>query len=125
MPFTVNIARRPDHVRFNVAGHASLKNYFDLIDDAARETLAHGDTLGMLDLCEVLGRLRFTEQFFIGEMAGKKLAHMVRLAVLVAGDPGSYNSETVARRKGVDLRVFDDEGKALAWLLGEGGAPAG
>lgn len=118
MPFVVSIKRLPGFVRFNVGGQASQKNYFDLIELAAGETVRHGDTLGMVDLRKVLGRLRFTDQFFIGELVAKKLPHLVRLATLVASDPGSYNSETVARRQGVELRIFASEPEAIAWLLG-------
>lgn len=120
MPFTVTIERFPGYVRFNVAGPASLKNYFDLIDGAASETLAHGDKCGMVDLRNVVGRLVFTDQFFIGDVVGQKIAHLERLATLVADDPTTYNSEKVANRKGVNLRTFDSEEQAIAWLVDGG-----
>jgi hypothetical protein len=123
MPFVVTVERKPQYVRFNVAGPASLKNYFDLIDGAAKETLAAGDKFAMVDIRQVVGRLTFTDQFFIGEIVGEKLAHLRRLANLVPGDPGSYNSEKVANRKGVNLRSFDSEERALAWLC-EAAPPA-
>jgi hypothetical protein len=123
MPFTVNVERLPQYIRFNVSGPASLKNYFDLIEQAAKETLSTGVHLGMVDLRGVVGRLNFTDQFFIGDVVGQKLTHLKRLASLVADDPTSYNSEKVANRKGVNLRSFDDEALALAWLLAEAGQP--
>ena len=116
MPFIVTVERTPDCVRFNVMGSASLKNYFDLIDGAAKETVTNGDTLALVDLRQVLGRLSFTDQFFIGEIVGEKLAHIRKLASLVADDPASYNSEKVANRKGVNLRTFSSEQRAIAWL---------
>lgn len=122
MPFTVTTARSPHYMRFDVAGHASLKNYFDLIEEAAQVTLQQGVTHGLVDLRNVIGRLKFTDQFFIGEVVGQKLGHLGKLASLVAGDPSSYNSETVANRMGVLLRSFDSETAAIAWLL-EGKAP--
>jgi hypothetical protein len=121
MPFTVTVERRPRYIVFQVSGPASLKNYFDLIDAAAKETLAQGDKLAMVDLRGVVGRLNFTDQFFIGDVVGQKLGHVARLASLVADDPTSYNSEKVANRKGVNLRSFDSEGSALAWLLDNAG----
>jgi hypothetical protein len=116
MPFIVTVERTPHHVRFNIAGSASLKNYFDLIEAAASETLANGDQLAMVDLRQVVGRLSFTDQFFIGEIVGNKLAHLRKLASLVADDPDSYNSEKVANRKGLNLRTFGSEERAIAWL---------
>jgi hypothetical protein len=116
MPFVVTVERTLQYVRFNVAGPASLKNYFDLIDGTAKETLAGGDKLAVVDLRQVVGRLPFTDQFFIGEIVGEKLGHLHKIANLVPGDPSSYNSEKVANRKGVNLRSFDDEQRAIAWL---------
>jgi hypothetical protein len=117
MPFTVTARRFPEYVRFDVQGPASLKNYFDLIDDAARETLAHGDKRAMVDLRGVAGRLNFTDQFFIGDVVGKKLTHLVKLAVVVPDDPATYNSDRVANRNGVNQRSFADEEQAIGWLL--------
>jgi hypothetical protein len=119
MPFTVTLRRSPQYARFDVEGPASLKNYFDLIDEAARETLAHGDKKAMVDLRGVAGRLNFTDQFFIGDVVGKKLTHLRKLASLVPDDPGSYNSERVANRNGVNLRSFADEQQAIDWLLAD------
>ena len=116
MPFIVTVERTLQYVRFNVTGSACLMNYFDLIEGAARETVTDGDTLAMVDLRQVLGRLSFTDQFFIGEIVGEKLAHIRKLASLVADDPDSYNSAKVANRKGVNLRSFDSEERAIAWL---------
>jgi hypothetical protein len=116
MPFVVRAERHADYLRFNVAGSASLKNYFDLIEEAARETVANGDKLAMVDLRQVVGRLSFTDQFFIGEIVGEKLLHLRKLASVVPGDPGTYNSEKVANRKGVNLRGFVGEDEAIAWL---------
>jgi hypothetical protein len=116
MPFIVTVERTPEYVRFNVTGSASLKNYFDLIDGAAKETVTKGDTIALVDLRQVLGRLSFTDQFFIGEIVGEKLVHIRKLASLVAYDPDSYNSEKVANRKGLNLRTFSSEERAIAWL---------
>lgn len=116
MPFVVTVERFPSYTRFNVSGPASLKNYFDLIDEASRETLANGSKLGMVDLRDVVGRLPFTDQLFIGDVVVQKLAHLDKVASLVADDPTSYNSEKVANRMGLALRSFDNEEEALAWL---------
>jgi len=119
MPFIVTIRREPEYVRFDVAGPASLKNYFDLIDDAARETLSHGDKLALVDLRGVTSRLYLSDQMFIGDVVAQKLPHIVKLATVVRDDPTTYNSEKVANRKGMNLRTFADEGQAIGWLLSE------
>ena len=116
MPFTIAIERSIGYVRFNVAGPPSLKNYFDLIELAAKDMEASGQKYGLVDLRGVTGRLSFTDQFFIGDVVGQKLANVTKIATLVPDDPESYNSPKVARRKGVDVRTFNDEAAAIAWL---------
>jgi hypothetical protein len=116
MPFVFTVERTPHYVRFNVTGSASLKNYFDLIEGAAKDTAANKDAFALVDIRKVVGRLSFTDQFFIGEVVAQKLTHLRRLANLVAADPGSYNSDRVANRKGVNLHSFDSEQQAIAWL---------
>ena len=118
MPFTVTLERLPRHVRFTVAGPASLKNYFDLIEEARRATLAGGDSLGLVDLRGVVGRLHVSDQQFIGGTVVDKLSHMRRVAAVVAGDPASYNSPLAAQAKGFDLRSFASAADAEQWLLG-------
>jgi hypothetical protein len=116
MPFSVEIERNPNYIRFNVSGPASLKNYFDLIDSAAKETALHGDKLAMVDLRGVVGRLVFTDQIFIGDVVGQKLLNLRKLASLVPEEPESYNSPKVANRKGMNVQSFSNEEEAIAWL---------
>lgn len=118
MPFTIHIQRTPPYVLFEVAGPASLKNYFDLIDLAAKET--RGDTLAMVDLRGVVGRLHVSDQLFIGDVVAQKLAHLRKLATLVPDDPASYNSVPAANKKGLNLRTFAREDEAIAWLVDPG-----
>ena len=117
MPFTVTLERKPRYVRFTVTGPASLKNYFDLIEQARRETLASGDTLAMVDLHGVVGRLHVSDQKFIGETVVDKLSHMKRIATVVADAPESYDSPKTAQAMGFDLRSFRTVAEGEGWLL--------
>ena len=117
MPFAVQFQQLPGYVRVVVSGPASVKNYFDLFQAAARSAQAEGTSHVLLDLRGVQGRLAFTDQFYIGEVVGEKFGHLVRVALVVASDPGSYNTQKVANRKGANLQTFDDEAQAIAWLL--------
>jgi hypothetical protein len=117
MPFTVTVERLPRYARFNVSGPASLKNYFDLIAEASRRTAAPRVGKVLVDLRQVVGRLAFTDQVFIGDVVSQKLSHLDRMAVVVPGDLSTYNNEKVAQRRGVSLRNFNDEEAAIAWLL--------
>lgn len=119
MAFAIDIQRTARFVRYRVSGPASLESYFELIEQAAGETVLNGDTLALVDLRGVIGRLKFTDQYFIGELVGQKMGHLVKLASLVGSDPTSYNSDTVVKRSGLNQCSFDDGEKALAWLLQE------
>jgi len=119
MPFSIVREKTADFTRYTVSGPPSVKNYFDLIEEAARETAASHSKLVLVDLREVGGRLSFTDQFFIGDLIGDKLPHIQKLAVLVADDPESYNSPKVAQRKGVNVQAFGGEEDAVAWLTEE------
>jgi hypothetical protein len=117
MPFNIVFERLPQYVRYQASGLASLKNYSDLIDQTARETLAARDRLVMVDLRGVIGRLAFSDQFFIGELVVRKLQHLQRLATVVPDEPDSYNSQKVANRHDFSLRGFRAEHEARTWLL--------
>ena len=119
MPFTIVRDSSPGFTRYDVAGPPSVKNYFDLIEETARETLASHEKLVLVDLRGVTGRLSFTDQFFIGELVGEKLAHIRKVAVVVPDDPDTYNSPKVAQRKGVNMQTFRSEEEAVAWLTEE------
>lgn len=122
MPFAVTVERFPHYVLLQVSGPATLKNYCDLVDEVAHQTVAHGYARAMIDLRRVVGRLGFTDQFYIGDLVAQKLAHLAKLATVVPQDPQSYNSATVASRKGVNLRIFDSQAQATAWLMPDGTA---
>ena len=128
MPFTISLQRQPGYIRFDVAGPPSLKNYFELIELAAKETAATGEKNILVDLRGVTGRLSFTDQFFIGDVVADKLADLEKLATLVPDDPGTYNSQKVAQRKGLNLSTFSNEAEAIEWLreksLDAGSSPA-
>jgi hypothetical protein len=128
MPFTISVHRNPGYLRFDVAGPPSLKNYFDLIELAAKETAATGEKNVLVDLRGVTGRLSFTDQFFIGDVVADKLANLKKLATLVPDDPETYNSQKVAQRKGLNLSTFSKEEEAIEWVRGKtpdaGSSPA-
>lgn len=117
MPFTVTVDVQTRYVRYQVSGPASLKNYFDLIEEAARQTLAEGQKLALVDMRGVIGRLHLSDQVFIGEMVVRKLDHLRKLATVVPDSPDTYHSEKVAKRHGFQLQGFAGDVEAIAWLL--------
>lgn len=102
-----------------LAGAPSLGQFLSFVELLAVETLGweHGRLLA--DLRGVTTIQSFTEQFTIGEEAARKLMHLRRIASIVPAERITRNSERPARQKGLDLKVFDNERAALAWLLSE------
>ena len=117
MPFNVTSKRLPGYVRYNVAGPASLKSFADLVLQVAAETERYEDDRVLLDLRKVENRMSTSEQQLIGEMAATRLPLLFKLASIVAKGEITRNSERAAVNKGLQVRVFDSEPSALAWLL--------
>jgi hypothetical protein len=120
MPFILTVDVPADYVRYQIAGPASLKNYFDLIEEAARHTQVEGHQCLLVDMRGVTGRLHLSDQVFIGEMVVRKLSHLRKLATVVPDSPDTYHSEKVAKLHGFQLRGFSGEAEAVAWLLESG-----
>lgn len=116
MPFHSIIHRSAKFVRWRVSGPNSLGNFVTLIDAVAAETRRRGDSKVMVDLRAVEGTLKFTDQLSVGELVALRLAHLAKLASVVPPEQVTRNSERVALRKGVQLRVFSQEEDAAAWL---------
>ena len=100
-----------------VSGAPGLDEFMDLIRHIAEESRAWPQRLLLVDLREVTSIRTFTEQFSIGEEAGRRLKHLRRIASVVPEDRITRTSEKAARHTGVELRVFTSEAEAVQWLL--------
>lgn len=102
-----------------LSGAPSLGQFLSFVELLAVETASwqHGRLLA--DLRGVTTLTSFTEQFTIGEDAARRLRHLKRIASVVPPERITRNSERPARQKGLDLKVFDNERAALAWLLSD------
>jgi hypothetical protein len=80
--------------------------------DSARWT---GDCV-LFDLRGIRTLTSFTEHYAVGQEIGRQLRHLRRIASVVPADRITRASEKTARQSGVNLRVFTDEGEAMAWL---------
>lgn len=117
MPFKVKVSRSLHYVRYDAAGPTSLKNFTELATFVAADTACHEDAKVLVDLRRVEGRLTPHEQALIGEVAAFKLPYVFKLASLVPAAEVTHNSERAAVAKGLTLRVFASESKAVDWLL--------
>ena len=119
MAFTTQVTRFPGYVRVQVAGPNSIRECVELISTIGQETVYWSDRRVVVDLREVDGELTPTEQIFIGELVAQDLAHIERMASIVPPRSLTRNSERAAQELGSQLRVFDDEDEALAWITAD------
>ncbi len=117
MPFAVSIDRRPEYVRFAPTGSASIQDFVELVETVEAETVFWSDRNALFDLRGIEGELAPEEQVFLGELAGRNLSHLDRLASVVPPPRITRRSESAAQQLGVRLRVFADEREATQWLV--------
>jgi hypothetical protein len=53
----------------------------------------------------------------LGDHMAAAFAKATRIAIVVRDDVVSYNSERVARRRRINLRVFTDRSEAEGWIV--------
>jgi hypothetical protein len=104
-------------LRATVPDAVSLQWLLAAVDrvEAVTRQVPHSRVL--LDLSQVLqapGGL--VEQTIVGEHIARHLAHCDKVASFVAQGTRSGITEQVAQRLNLALRVFVDEGPAIAWL---------
>ena len=116
MNFDVAIEDRGHFMRVRVTGEPSLDELLSMIHLLGVESETWQEHKVLVDLRRVATPFTRAEQFRIGEEASLSLSHMDRIASLVLPERVTRVSEKAARRNGVNVRVFDDEGQAVAWL---------
>lgn len=116
MSFDLAIDRTAQFVRVTVTGKPSLGQMLSLIHLLGVESETWLDDKVLVDLRGVLTPFDHAEQFRIGEEAAASLSHMERIASVVPTERVTRVSEKAARRNGTNVRVFDDETAAVAWL---------
>lgn len=119
MAFTTRVVRLPAYVRVDVAGPTSIRDFVELISTVGQETVYWSDRRVLVDLRQVEGALTPTEQIFLGELVAQDLSHIERMASVVPPEQITYNSERAAQELGSQLRVFDDEAEAIAWITAD------
>jgi hypothetical protein len=125
MSFNTRIVRFPGYVQVQVEGPNSIGDFVDLVTNVGQETVFWSDRRVLVDLRRVQGRPTTDEQIFLGELVAQSLGHLERIASIVPPEQITHNSERAAQQLGTQLRVFDNEQDAVAWITAEAAvAPA-
>jgi hypothetical protein len=118
MNFDVVIDQKARYVRVALTGNPSIGQLLSMIHLLGVESETWQQTATLVDLRGVVTEYSQLEQFRIGEEAASSLSHMDKIASVVPTARITRISQRAARRNGVDLCVFGDEGEAVEWLLG-------
>jgi hypothetical protein len=116
MDFDLAIDTMAHYIRVRITGGPTIGQLLSLIHLLGVESETWDDDKVLVDLRGVVTPFSLPEQFRIGEEAAASLSHMRRIASVVPPERITRVSEKAARRNGVNVRVFDDEPHAIAWL---------
>jgi hypothetical protein len=116
MDFDVAIDHGLHYVRVTIHGRVAIEELLAMIHLLGVESEAWPAPRILVDLRGVATPFTRPEQFHIGEAAAASLSHMDKIASLVPTERITRVGERAAQRDGANVRVFDDEPAAVAWL---------
>jgi hypothetical protein len=116
MNFDLHVTHEVGHARVKVAGHPTFEQVLSMVHLLGIDSSEWDSEALLVDLRDVRTVFTPEEQFRLGLEAALSLAHLRRVASLVAPERITRISEKAARRNGTNVRVFGDEQAALAWL---------
>jgi hypothetical protein len=116
MSVTLMYEPQETYVRARVAGSPTLAEFLEVLQKLGRDSAGWPQDLVLIDLRGVIPVYSFTEQFTLGEEVGRSLKHVRRFASVVAAGRMTRVSEKAASHRGVNVRVFEDDAEAIAWL---------
>ncbi len=119
MAYTLRYKHGPAMAVAEVSCLAFIETAEPVLLEIEAHTQRHRDRRLLVNLRDVVGTMGPQEHALIGKLAVRHLAHLERVASLVAEDKITRVSEGVARAQGMQLRVFTQLTEAVAWLLDE------
>lgn len=117
MTATLHYTLGPRFSVVEITSLAFLENAEPVLRDIAERTRLHQDRRLLVNLVDVVGTFGPEQQREIGLLAYHYLAHLEKVASLVAPDKITRVSEAAARSQGMELRVFTELGDAVEWLV--------
>lgn len=117
MTFDVHITRTRAFVRVSVKGAPTLDQFVSLLHLVGIESEAWGGRPVLFDLRGVRTHFHPFEHAQIGKEVAASMIHVRRVASLVRPHRMTRAGEKVARRDGLDVRMFDVAEHAIDWLV--------
>jgi hypothetical protein len=116
VPASLHYTHGPTFAVAEVTALAFVEDAEPLLQELAEHTRRHGDRRLLVNLIDVVGTFGHDEQQAIGLLAYRYLSHLERVASLVPQEKITRVSESAARAKGMELRVFTVFMEAVEWL---------
>jgi hypothetical protein len=116
VPATLHYIHGPTYSVAEVTALAFVEDAEPLLRELAEQTRQHRDRRLLINLIDVVGTFGHDEQQAIGLLAYRYLSHLERVASLVPEEKITRVSESAARARGMELRVFTVFTKAVGWL---------
>jgi hypothetical protein len=117
LPTFLSVADAGDHVRTAYTGDFSMPRSMECIDHMLGACRTHGRVAALLDCRGMTGPLTVADRYDTVRHAVK----MTGIAVAIIGRPAHVSGapgfmELIGANRGINVKVFIDEGEALAWL---------
>lgn len=116
MPASLHFTGGPAYAVAEITSLAFLESAEPVLQELQARTRESGARRLLINLLDVVGTFGPEEQQIIGLLAYKYLAHLEKVASLVPQDKLTRISETAARKRGMELRVFTTLPEAVDWL---------
>jgi len=117
MPIEHVFEAAPGYLAVRIAGPYSLRELQGTIVAIGAEAERGGHARALIDTTGMQGDMPDMDRFENGALAAERLASLDRVAILM-GEKQRVNHffEDVARNRGLEVRVLQDRGEALAWI---------
>ena len=123
MPYKVTIKEKEDHLRVEISGKWTKGNEVEEVISAWSQVVEIGRTKNInhiLAIGKVTGHLPPMAAYDMAKFPDDHgWSRKFKLALVALGESWKSNlfAETVADNRGYDVKVFDNEQDAKAWLL--------
>jgi hypothetical protein len=120
MSYNIQTEVEKDYVRVNVSGEQTLENNIQLVGQILEACAKNDIRKTLIDIRGILGQPGIASDFELANRAAQDGRSLIqKAAVLHRTESHQFTSffETAIRNRGINLLAFQDEGKAIEWLL--------
>ncbi len=122
MSYVIETEIKQGYIKFIVSGEQTLENNTELVFHVLEACVENKIKRVLIDIRGIFGQPGVLSDYELANISAKEARGLVQKAALIYRQENhEYTSffETATRNRGVNLRVFLDEGEALKWLLEE------